>query len=84
MKKAKKRTGIFRTLAHALVGISDLKRDPAGVFEAADGGTLLVMNYSSLVAYIVPLETWERVVDAIREAQKCEEVSDLFFGIALP
>ena len=84
MNSTKLKPMMIRTLADAIVGISDLKRNPAEIFEAADGRTLLVMNYSRPVAYVVPLETWEQVVDALKELRETPALRERLSGIRLP
>ncbi len=83
MKQVKKQSFFIRLLAHACVSISDLKRNPAGVFKAAEGRTLLVLNHSRPAAYIIPTETWERVVDLLRELKDDEELNDRILKIGI-
>ena len=80
MKQVEKRNPFVRILADACVSISDLKRNPAGVFEAAEGRTILVLNHSRPAAYIIPPATWESVVDLLRDMKGIEGVSERLSG----
>jgi antitoxin StbD len=76
MKQVKKRSHFVRILTDACVSISDLKRNPAGVFAAAEGCTLLVLSHNRPAAYVFPTETWERVVDFLQELKGIEGLSE--------
>lgn len=47
------------------IGMSKLREAPAGVFEQAGDGALVVLNRSKLAGYIVSTVWMQRVLDAL-------------------
>lgn len=54
-----------RILARLAVGMSELKRNPSGVIESAEGATVAVLNNGKVKAYLVPADTYERMHDEL-------------------
>ena len=52
-------------LAHAVVSISDLKKNPSAVIEAAGGFAVAVLNRNVPAAYLVPAKAWENILDRL-------------------
>ena len=45
--------------------ISDLKKSPSSVMEAANGEAVAILNHNRIMAYIVPAETYESMLDRL-------------------
>ncbi|MFI0845666.1 type II toxin-antitoxin system Phd/YefM family antitoxin [Mesorhizobium sp. IMUNJ 23232] len=45
--------------------ISDLKKSPSSVMEAANGEAVAILNHNRVMAYIVPAETYESMLDRL-------------------
>ena len=56
-------------LADVSVSISDLKRNPAAVVEAARKQQVAILNRGRAVAYVISPEVWDGVVDMIENLQ---------------
>lgn len=55
--------------ASACVSVSDLKKNPSAVMEAAGGKAVAVLNHNRPVAYVVPVDEYERMLDALDDAE---------------
>ena len=54
-------------LADVSVSISDLKRNPTAVIEAARKQQVAILNRGRAVAYVISPEVWDSVVDMIED-----------------
>ncbi|MFH1872954.1 MAG: type II toxin-antitoxin system Phd/YefM family antitoxin [Pseudomonadota bacterium] len=54
--------------ASACVSVSDLKKNPSAVMEAAGGKAVAILNHNRPVAYVVPVEEYERMLEALDDA----------------
>ena len=50
-------------LSNASVSITELKRNPSAVIEAADGESVAVLVHNKPSAYLVPAETYQRLME---------------------
>ena len=57
--------------ADLAVSISDLKRNPQAVVDEAAGGIVALLNRNKPVAYIVPAETFERMMELLEAGELC-------------
>lgn len=64
---------IEEILADAIVGISDLKRNPAAVIAEARHRQVAILNRNKPVAYVVSPEVWERLNDLLVDLRLMEE-----------
>ncbi len=55
--------------ASACVSVSDLKKNPSAVMEAAGGKAIAILNHNRPVAYVVPVEEYERMLEVIDDAE---------------
>jgi antitoxin StbD len=55
--------------ASACVSVSDLKKNPSAVMEAAGGKAVAILNHNRPVAYVVPVDEYERMLDALDDAE---------------
>ena len=61
-------------LAGAGVSISDLKKNPSAVIEAAGGFPVAVLNRNTPAAYLVPARAWEELMDRLEDIELAEIV----------
>jgi antitoxin StbD len=61
-------------LADAGVSISDLKKNPSAVIEAAGGFPVAVLNRNTPAAYLVPAAAWEAIMDRLEDIELAEIV----------
>lgn len=61
-------------LADAGVSITDLKRNPSAVIEAAGGFPVAVLNRNTPAAYLVPAKAWEDLMDRLEDLELAEIV----------
>lgn len=55
--------------ASACVSVSDLKKNPSAVMEAAGGKAVAILNHNRPVAYVVPVDEYERMLEALDDAE---------------
>lgn len=60
---------IHEILADAGVSISDLKKNPSAVIEAAGGFPVAVLNRNTPAAYLVPAKAWEELMDRLEDIE---------------
>ena len=58
---------IDNVLADAIVGITDLKRNPAAVIEEAQLRQVAILNRNKPVAYLISPEVWEQINDVLAD-----------------
>lgn len=61
-------------LADASVSITELKRNPSAVIDAADDEAVAVLVHNKPSAYLVPAETWHRVLERLEDLELAELV----------
>lgn len=62
-------------LAGSGVSISELKKNPSAVIEAAEGFPVAILNRNSPAAYLVPADAWEVLMDRLEDIELAELVS---------
>ncbi len=65
---------IDQLLAGSGVSISDLKKNPTAVIEAAGGFPVAVLNRNTPAAYLVPAKAWEELMDRLEDIELAELV----------
>lgn len=65
---------IHSVLADASISISDLKKNPSAVIEAAGGFPVAVLNRNTPAAYLVPAKAWEELMDRLEDIELAELV----------
>ncbi len=55
--------------ASACVSVSDLKKNTSAVMESAGGKAVAILNHNRPVAYVVPVDEYERMLDALDDAE---------------
>ncbi|MBL0162465.1 MAG: type II toxin-antitoxin system Phd/YefM family antitoxin [Xanthomonadales bacterium] len=61
-------------LADASISITELKRNPSAVVEAADGESVAVLVHNKPSAYLVPAETYKRLLERLEDRELAELV----------
>jgi antitoxin StbD len=61
-------------LSDASVSITELKRNPSAVIEAADNEAVAVLVHNKPSAYLVPADTYERMVERLEDLELAELV----------
>lgn len=61
-------------LADMGVSISELKKNPSAVIEAAEGAPVAVLNRNTPAAYLVPAKAWEELLDRLEDIELAEIV----------
>jgi len=54
-----------RVEATLSASISDLRKSPSAVVEAANGEAVAILNHNRVMAYMVPAETYEAMLDRL-------------------
>lgn len=65
---------IVPILADVGVSISDLKRNPAAVIEAARSQQVAILNRNKPVAYVVSPEVWDHILDVFEDNKLLREM----------
>lgn len=55
--------------AGACVSVSDLKKNPSAVMEAAGSMAVAVLNHNRPVAYVVAVDEYERMLEVLDDAE---------------
>lgn len=56
-------------LSHYSASISELKRNPSGLIEEANGETIAILNHNKPTAYLVPAESYERIAELLDDQE---------------
>ena len=54
-----------QVLADCSASISELKKNPTALLNAADGAAIAILNHNTPAAYLVPAETYEWLMDML-------------------
>lgn len=61
-------------LADASISITELKRNPSAVIEAAEGESVAVLVHNKPSAYLVPADTYKRLLERLEDLELAELV----------
>ncbi|MFW2828857.1 type II toxin-antitoxin system Phd/YefM family antitoxin [Sphingomonas sp. ID0503] len=61
-------------LAPQCVSISDLKKNPSAVVEAAEGFPVAILSRNRPAAYLIPADAWEAIMDRLEDVELVEIV----------
>jgi antitoxin StbD len=67
-------TNMEAILADASISITELKRNPSAVIEAADGESIAVLVHNRPSAYLVPADTYKRLLERLEDLELAELV----------
>jgi len=62
--------------ADLAVSISDLKKNPSAVLAAADGASVAVLNHNKVVAYLLPADVYEAIMEELDDFRLVEIVKE--------
>ena len=65
---------IHNILADAGTSISELKKNPTAVIEAAEGRPVAILNHNKPAAYLIPAKAWEAIMERLEDAELAEIV----------
>jgi antitoxin StbD len=71
-------------LAGASISISELKKNPSAVIEAAEGFPVAVLNRNTPSAYLIPAKAWEELVDRLEELELAALVASRAGEVPVP
>ena len=63
-----------RVEAQVAVSVSDLKKNPTAVVNEAGGAPVAVLNHNRVMAYMVPAETFEAMIERLDDLKLAEIV----------
>ena len=63
-----------RVEAPVAVSVSDLKKSPSGVMARADGEAVAVLNHNRVMAYMVPADAYEAMLERLDDLALAEIV----------
>lgn len=63
-----------RVEAQIAVSVSDLKKSPTAVMQQADGQAVAVLNHNRVMAYMVPADAYEAMVERLDDLALIEIV----------
>jgi antitoxin StbD len=64
-----------RMFADFAVSISELKKKPSALLAQASGSPIAVLNHNKPTAYLIPVETYESLMDLIEDYELGELVA---------
>src|SRR3546814_12794413 len=67
-------TNMEAILADASISITELKRNPSAVIDAADGESVAVLVHNKPSAYLVPAATYTRLLARLEDLELAETV----------
>ena len=65
-----------RVEAAVAVSVSELKKSPSGVLARADGEAVAVLNHNRVMAYMVPAEAYEVMIERLDDLALAEIARD--------
>lgn len=61
-----------RVEASISASVSDLRKSPSGVLEAAKGEPVAILNHNTVMAYMVPADVYEAMLDRLDDLDLVE------------
>ena len=61
-----------RVEAQMVVSVSDLKKNPTAIMAQADGEVVAVLNHNRVMAYMVPADAYEAMVERLDDLALAE------------
>jgi len=56
-------------LANCSASISELKKNPTALIEQSEGEPIAILNHNSPTAYLIPAETYEKILERLEDYQ---------------
>jgi len=73
-----------RVEAEIAVSVSDLKKNPTAIMNEADGAPVAVLNHNRVMAYMVPAETFEAMMELLDDVKLAEIVKQRSDEVPVP
>lgn len=65
-----------RIEADVVISVSDLKKNPSAVFENSEGAPVAVLNHNRVMAYMVPPDVYESMLEQIDDLELIRMVEE--------
>jgi antitoxin StbD len=63
-------------LASYSASISELKKNPTALLNAAEGSPIAILNHNKPAAYLIPAETYEALLEKLEDSELAEIVKE--------
>jgi antitoxin StbD len=63
-------------LSNFSASISELKKNPSALLSKAEGSPIAILNHNTPAAYLIPAETYERLLDKIEDIELAQIVKE--------
>lgn len=73
-----------RLEANIAVSVSDLKKNPSSIVSEARGSTVAVLNHNRVMAYMVPPQTYEAMLDRLDDLDLAEIIKSRADEVGVP
>ena len=60
--------------ANTSVSVTELKRNPSAVIDAAEGAAVAILNHNKPTAYLIPAKAFEALMDRLEDIELAEIV----------
>ncbi|MDQ7735591.1 type II toxin-antitoxin system Phd/YefM family antitoxin [Halomonas sp. SpR1] len=67
---------MHQVLADFSVSISELKKNPSSLLARASGSPIAVLNHNKPVAYLIPAETYEAMMEMLEDYELAKLVNE--------
>lgn len=78
------KTGVQRVEADYAVSVSELKKSPSAVLNDAKGMPVAVLNHNRVMAYMVPADTYEAILERLDDLTLAEIIKSRAAEIGEP
>ena len=65
-----------QVLSSCSASISELKKNPTALINEAEGSPIAILNHNVPVAYLIPAETYEWLMDKLEDAELAQIVRE--------
>ena len=65
-----------QVLADCSASIAELKNSPTDLIKKANGSPISILNNNKLIAYLVPAETYESLIDELDDHELAKTIKD--------
>lgn len=71
-------------MADRAVSVSELKKNPSAVMSGANGGAVAVLNHNRVMAYMVPTDVYEAMMERLDDMDLAEVMKARSNETAIP
>ena len=71
-------------IADRAVSVSELKKNPSAVMSGAQGGAVAVLNHNRVMAYMVPTDVYEAMMERLDDMDLAEVMKARSNETAIP